>query len=209
MSFCLKKNTKKIGITGGIGSGKSVISRILKTMGYPVYDSDSWAKHLMNHHPDIRQALTNRFGAETYTTEGLNRAYLAQQIFNNKENLAFVNSLVHPIVGQHFLEWANSQNSGLVFIESAILFSSGLNKILDETIYVDAPQSIRLQRAMQRDNAPAEAITVRIKSQSLDNEYALTHSTYIIINDNQTLIIPQILSIVQKYDTKKNDKKKQ
>ena len=200
---------KKIGITGGIGSGKSVISHILKTMGYPVYDSDSWAKHLMNHHPDIRQALTNRFGAETYTTEGLNRAYLAQQIFNNKENLAFVNSLVHPIVGQHFLEWANSQNSGLVFIESAILFSSGLNKLLDETIYVDAPQPVRLQRAMQRDNAPAEAITARIKSQSLDNEYALTHSTHIIINDNQTLIIPQILSIVQKYDTKKNDKKKQ
>ena len=192
------KNTKKIGITGGIGSGKSVISRILKNMGYPVYDSDSWAKHLMNHHPNIRQALTDKFGAETYTTEGLNRAYLAQQIFNNKESLTFVNSVVHPIVGQHFLEWANSLNSELVFIESAILFSSGLNKLLDETIYVDAPQHVRLQRAMARDNAPTEAIIARINSQQQDNEYAIAHSTHIIINDNQTLLIPQILSILQK-----------
>ena len=189
---------KKIGITGGIGSGKSVISRILKSMGYPVYDSDSWAKHLMNHHPAIRQALTDKFGAETYTAEGLNRAYLAQQIFTDKANLAFVNSIVHPTVCNHFLQWADCQHSEFAFIESAILFSSGLDKILDKVIYVDAPQELRLQRAILRDNAPAEAITARINNQSHDNQYARTHSDFIIQNDNQTLIIPQILSILQK-----------
>ena len=202
MSFCLNnpiiKNTKKIGITGGIGSGKSVISHLLNNMGYPVYDSDSWAKTLMNNNLQIKNALITRFGQETYSSKGLNRQYLAQQIFNNKENLTFVNSVVHPIVGQHFLEWANSLNSELVFIESAILFSSGLNKLLDETIYVDAPQPVRLQRAMARDNASTEAIIARINSQQQDNEYAIAHSTHIIINDNQTLLIPQILSILQK-----------
>lgn len=189
---------KKIGITGGIGSGKSVISRILKTMDYPVYDSDSWAKILMNNSPTIRQALTDKFGAETYSLEGLNRTYLAQQIFNNKANLTFVNSIVHPTVCNHFLQWAKSQHSEFVFIESAILFSSGLDKILDKTIYVDAPQELRIQRAMLRDNASAEAITARINNQSHDNEHARTHSDFIIQNDNQTLIIPQILSTLQK-----------
>lgn len=188
---------KKIGITGGIGSGKSVISRILKTMGYPVYDSDSWAKHLMNNHPNIRQALINKFGIETYTPEGLNRTYLAQQIFNDKANLAFVNSIVHPTVCNHFMQWAENQHTEFVFIESAILFSSGLDTILDKVIYVNAPQELRIQRAILRDNASAEAITARINNQSHDNEYAHTHSNFIINNDNQTLIIPQLLSTLQ------------
>ena len=188
---------KKIGITGGIGSGKSVISRILKTMGYPVYDSDSWAKHLMNNHPNIRQTLINKFGIETYTPEGLNRTYLAQQIFNDKANLAFVNSIVHPTVCNHFMQWAANQHTEFVFIESAILFSSGLDTILDKVIYVNAPQQLRIQRAILRDNATAEAIAARINNQSHDNEYAHTHSDFIINNDNQTLIIPQLLSTLQ------------
>lgn len=188
---------KKIGITGGIGSGKSMISRILKTMGYPVYDSDSWAKNLMNNHPNIRQALINKFGIETYTPEGLNRTYLAQQIFNDKANLAFVNSIVHPTVCNHFMQWAENQHTEFVFIESAILFSSGLDKIIDKVIYVDAPHEIRLQRAMNRDHASAKAITARINNQLHDNQYALTHSNFIIQNDNNTLIIPQLLSTLQ------------
>ena len=188
---------KKIGITGGIGSGKSVVSRILTTMGYPVYDSDSWAKRLMNNHPDIRQALTDRFGPDTYISDNLNRPYLAQQIFNDKENLTFVNSIVHPIVCNHFLQWAESQPTELVFIESAILFSSGLDKFVDKVIYVDAPHEIRLQRAMNRDHASAEAISARINNQLHDNQYAHTHSNYTIQNDNNTLIIPQLLSTLQ------------
>ena len=124
----------KIGITGGIGSGKSVISRLLKIMGYPVYDSDSWAKVLMNEDKAIRDSLSAMFGDEVYTDTGLNRSFLAQKIFNNKENLAFVNSVVHPAVGKHFLQWTEMQNANLVFIESAILFSSGFDKIVDKTI---------------------------------------------------------------------------
>ena len=187
----------KIGITGGIGSGKSVISRILKIMHYPVYDSDYWAKFLMNNDKTIYKALTDKFGPETYSSEGINRPFLAQLIFNNKENLTFVNSIVHPAVGNHFLQWAEEQQSSIVFIESAILFSSGLNKIIDKTIYVDAPQEIRLQRAILRDNATTEAISARIKNQINGDKYARTHSDYIINNDNTSLLIPQIISILQ------------
>jgi dephospho-CoA kinase len=187
----------KIGITGGIGSGKSVISRILKIMHYPVYDSDYWAKFLMNNDKTIYKALTDKFGPETYSSEGINRPFLAQLIFNNKENLTFVNSIVHPAVGNHFLQWAEKQQSSIVFIESAILFSSGVNKIIDKTIYVDAPQEIRLQRAILRDNASTEAISARIKNQINGDEYARTHSDYIINNDNTSLLIPQIISILQ------------
>ena len=187
----------KIGITGGIGSGKSVISRILKIMHYPVYDSDYWAKFLMNNDKTIYKALTDKFGPETYSSEGINRPFLAQLIFNNKENLTFVNSIVHPAVGNHFLQWAEEQQSSIVFIESAILFSSGLNKIIDKTIYVDAPQEIRLQRAILRDNTTTEAISARIKNQINGDEYARTHSDYIINNDNTSLLIPQIISILQ------------
>lgn len=187
----------KIGITGGIGSGKSIISRILKIMHYPVYDSDYWAKFLMNNDKTIYKALTDKFGPETYSSEGINRPFLAQLIFNNKENLTFVNSIVHPAVGNHFLQWAEEQQSSIVFIESAILFSSGLNKIINKTIYVDAPQEIRLQRAILRDNATTEAISARIKNQINGDEFARTHSDYIINNDNTSLLIPQIISILQ------------
>ena len=189
--------TLKIGITGGIGSGKSVISRILKTMGHPIYDSDSWAKKLMNENTEIRNSLTLKFGEETYTSMGLNRPFLAQKIFNNQENLAYVNSVVHPIVGKHFLRWSEIQNSKLVFIESAILFSSGFNKIVDKVIFVDAPQEIRLERAMLRDNTTADTIMARIKNQSKGEAFARKHSDFIILNDNKTLIIPQILSMLK------------
>ena len=188
----------KIGITGGIGSGKSVVSRVLKIMGYPIYDSDSWAKKLMNNNNDIRNSLTLRFGKDTYTDTGLNRQFLAQQIFCNKENLAYVNSIVHPAVGKHFLQWSERQNSKLVFIESAILFSSGFDKIVDKVIFVDAPQDMRLKRAMVRDNSNAEAVMARIKNQATGDTFARTHSDFIIQNDNKKLLTTQVLSVLNK-----------
>ena len=188
----------KIGITGGIGSGKSVVSRVLKIMGYPIYDSDSWAKNLMNNNNDIRNSLTLRFGKDTYTDTGLNRQFLAQQIFCNKENLAYVNSIVHPAVGKHFLQWSEQQHSKLVFIESAILFSSGFDKIVDKVIFVDAPQDMRLKRAMVRDNSNSEAVMARIKNQAAGDTFARTHSDFIIQNDNKKLLTTQVLSVLNK-----------
>ena len=186
----------KIGITGGIGSGKSVISHILRIMNYPVYDSDFWAKELMNNDKTIQKALTERFGLETYQNNTLNKPFLAQQIFNNESSRLFVNSIVHPIVSQHFLNWANNQKSQFVFIESAILFSSGLNKIIDTTIFVDAPLNVRIQRAKRRDNSTDTAIQARINSQKQEELYAKKHSNYIINNDNQ-LLLPQIITIIK------------
>ena len=187
----------KVGITGGIGSGKSIVSRALKNMGYPIYDSDFWAKKLMNEDKEIRDLLTQRFGNEVYTDFGLNRSFLAQQIFNNKENLTFVNSVVHPTVCKHFIWWTEQQSSNVVFIESAILFSSGFDKFVDKVIFVDAPQDLRLKRATARDNASAEAVMARIKNQTEGDEYSRTHSDFIIQNDDKTLIITQILSVLK------------
>ena len=195
--------TKKIGITGGIGSGKSVISRLLSIMGYPVYNSDSWAKFLMNNNNDIKKSLISRFGNEVYDSNGLNKPFLAQQIFNNPKALSFVNSIVHPIVTEHFCNWAKEQKKELVFIESAILFSSKLNEIIDDIIFVDSSEEIRLNRAMKRDKASAEAILARIKTQKTEENHARLNSNHIIINDNKQLIIPQILSIINNI-TQKN-----
>jgi dephospho-CoA kinase len=165
-------------------------------MNYPVYDSDFWAKELMNNDKTIQKALTERFGLETYQNNTLNKPFLAQQIFNNESSRLFVNSIVHPIVSQHFLNWANNQKSQFVFIESAILFSSGLNKIIDTTIFVDAPLNVRLQRAKRRDNSTDTAIQARINSQKQEELYAKKHSNYIINNDNQ-LLLPQIITIIK------------
>ena len=152
----------------------------------------------MNENEEIRNSLIQRFGEATYTTTGLNRQFLAQQIFNNKENLTFVNSVGHPAVGKHFLQWAEQQYSKLVFIESAILFSSGFDKIVDKVIFVDAPQDMRLKRAMVRDNSNAEAVMARIKNQAAGDTFARTHSDFIIQNDNKKLLTTQVLSVLNK-----------
>jgi dephospho-CoA kinase len=188
---------KKIGITGGIGSGKSIISQTLRIMGYSVYDSDSWAKTLMNSNEEIKKKLISKFGKETYNSKGLNKSHLAQHIFNNNEALIHVNSIVHPIVKQHFLNWCKKQKSKLVFIESAILFTSKFNEIVDSTIFIDAPQEIRIQRASLRDNTTPKAILARINNQKDEELLARTHANYTINNNNNNLIIPQLLSILQ------------
>ena len=131
---------KRIGITGGIGAGKSLVAEIIKAMGYPVYNSDERAKELTESNPKIKEALIHLFGEEIYQNDTLNKFALAQAIFSNESLREKVNALIHPIVREDFNLWALAQNNSLVFNESAILFETGSFKNFDAIILVYAPK---------------------------------------------------------------------
>lgn len=157
----------KIAITGGIGSGKSYIARqMTELLGIPVYDSDANAKRLNEESPIIRQGLIEILGHEAYDAQGkLNKPLLASYLFASADNAARINALIHPVVKQDFLQWAESQQSQVVAIETAILKESGIDKIVDKIIRVDAPLELRLERATKRDSATKEQILARIALQ--------------------------------------------
>lgn len=160
----------KIGITGGIGSGKSTVCRMFCEHGIAVYDSDSRAKKLMQESGAIRQQLIEVFGEECYNAEGLNRSYLARCVFGDKDALQRLNSIVHPAVRTDFRRWAEEQQSAYVIMESAILFEAGFETEVDTTIAVLAPKSMRLERTMQRDGVTREEVEQRMEHQMSDEE---------------------------------------
>ncbi len=163
-------NKYKVGVTGGIGSGKSTVCRLLADMGVAVYDSDARAKSLMNENETLRSALIGEFGAECYNAEGLNRAFLAGSVFGNAEALARLNAIVHPAVREDFRTWAELQSSKYVVLESAILFEAGFENEVDSTLAVLAPLEERVRRTMERDGADREAVLKRISHQMSDEE---------------------------------------
>lgn len=181
----------KIGITGGIGSGKSVVAQLLSVHGIPVYIADDESKKLTNTSPVIRERLIHLFGPDIYTPEGLNKPALAKAIFGNKDLLLQVNQIIHPEVNKHFLTWSEHQQQHGCAIESAILFESGFNKIVDVSLMVYAPFEIRIQRALQRDHSTEEALRKRIESQVSDEEKKLW-ADYIITNDGKQPLLPQV-----------------
>ena len=160
----------KIGITGGIGSGKSTVCRLLADMGVPVYDSDARAKALMNDSEALRTALIEAFGEECYNAEGLNRPYLASRVFGDAEALAQLNAIVHPAVREDFRAWADIQSSRYVVLESAILFEAGFENEVDTTLAVLAPLEERVRRTAERDGVDRESVLKRIAHQISDEE---------------------------------------
>lgn len=185
----------KIGITGGIGSGKSVVASLLELLGIPVYIADTESKCLTASSPVIREKLTALFGESIYTAEGLDKKQLASLIFGNPERLKQVNAIIHPEVNRHFLAWADKQNVPICGIESAILFESGFNRVVDVTLMVYAPLEVRIQRALERDAVPREEIMRRINSQ-LPDEEKKEKSDYVIFNDGKQALLPQIAVIL-------------
>jgi dephospho-CoA kinase len=171
----------KVGITGGIGSGKSTVCRMLAERGVALYDADSRAKELMSTSEALRRALIENFGAETFTAEGLNRAYLAERVFNDAEQLQLLNSLVHPAVIADFEAWADAQEGQYVIFESAILFEAGLEDRVDVVVVVMAPESLRVERVMARDGLTMEQVVARIKNQMSDDERS-DRAKYSIVN---------------------------
>jgi len=187
----------KVGITGGIGSGKTIICKVIETMGYPVYYADEKAKFLINTNKNIISALKNKFGDDIYSSVNLlNKERLAQLIFNHPENLQFVNQLVHPEVINDFLSWSEKQKSTIVFQEAALIIEAEVYKKLDYTISVIAPEEIRINRVIERDNTSREDVINRMKNQVTD-EIRTEISDFIIYNDDKQLILPQILNILK------------
>jgi dephospho-CoA kinase len=171
------KNSKpiQIGITGGIGSGKSTVAQLFEEMGVPVYYADSEAKELMNLDSDIKGAIIKLFGEEAYKEGQLNRAFIASKVFGNETKLAQLNAIVHPKVAKHFEEWVTNQSTKFVIKEAAILVETGGYKELDELFVVTADENLRIQRVIKRDSVAKDLVESRIKNQISDaerNQYA-------------------------------------
>lgn len=184
----------KIGLTGGIGSGKSTVARIFEILGIPVYYADAAAKRLMNTDPALREQIIAAFGAEAYTGGELNRQYLAQQVFHDEKKLAGLNSLVHPATIHDAEKWIAAQTSPYTVKEAALIFESGSEKLLDYVIGVSAPQELRIQRTMQRDHISREEVLKRIHQQ-MDEKLKMEQCNFIVYNDEEQPVLPQVLAL--------------
>lgn len=186
----------KIGITGGIGSGKSVVSRLLSLMVIPVYLSDDEAKRLTATDETIRKELTALLGDELYQGDVLNKSLLAGYLFASPENAARVNAIIHPVVKQDFRRWCKENaSSSILAMESAILIEAGFAPEVDAVVMVYAPKEVRIRRAMKRDGASRKQIEQRIQNQ-MDDEAKRAKADYTIINDDKTPLIPQVFRLL-------------
>lgn len=189
----------KIGITGGIGSGKSVVCRLFQVLGVPVYDSDARAKWVMAHNSALRAELLAAFGAATFDAqEQLDRTYLARLAFRDPTQLARLNALVHPHVGRDFADWAAAQDrAGHAYVlkEAALLYESGAYRQLDRIVTVFAPQSVREARVLRRDPHRTVQDVQAIIGKQLSEEEKLRRADFVIYNDDEHLLIPQVLRV--------------
>jgi dephospho-CoA kinase len=184
----------KIGLTGGIGSGKSTVARIFEVLGIPIYYADKQAKWLMQNDRALKDAVKKTFGDAVYPNEKLDRKYLANLVFNNKEKLETLNRIVHPFTIADAKEWMASQTSPYAIKEAALLFESGSQIDLDLILGVFAPQAIRINRTIKRDQTTREQVLERMKYQ-LDPDIAMKLCDFCIHNDEQSLLITQVLAI--------------
>ena len=192
---------KLIAVCGGIGAGKSTVTRLLRIMGYPVYDCDSQAKRLMEESEPVKQQLIDLFGPTAYDGNHLNRQLIASQVFNDKSLLNKLNSIVHPAVKSDIIHWAhNNQGDELLFVETAILKESYLEQLFDNIIYVTAPIDIRIRRVMKRSNLTHSQVMERINNQ----DSTIPQNAAIIINDDTNSIIAQTLQILSGNTDKHN-----
>lgn len=187
----------RVGITGGIGSGKTYVCQLLRHLGYPVFHADEEAKAITESNNLVVEAIKKQFGENIYTQGKLNRKEVATRVFSNPQELAKLNAIVHPAVAQSFELWCSKHSDvRLVFKEAAILFETGLYKELDKNILVTAPLDIRVQRVMERDKVTRDEVTARMANQMNDEDKARL-ANYTIVNDNQNLVLPQVLKIVR------------
>jgi len=185
----------KVAVTGGIGSGKSMVCSLFEKIGIPVFYADQVAKMLMNSEPEIREKLIKIFGTGIFDANfKLNRTKFAAIIFNNEKALSTTNEIVHPVVRKEFSRWTELQNSPYVIQEAALIFESGQSENFDKIITVSAPVDIRIERVMKRDNITREKVLERIKNQ-LDEEIKCKQSDFIIVNDSKQMLLPQIINI--------------
>lgn len=188
----------KVGLTGGIGSGKTYIANFFSKLGIPVYNSDDRGKYLMENNLQVKEKLINAFGTESFNSEGLNRQYLSQLVFNDKAKLNVINNIVHPAVKIDFDNWLQHNiNNNYIIKEAAILIESGAYKSLDYLIVISAPTPIRINRVMKRDNMSKTEVEKRIANQMSDKE-RISFADFVINNDGTMLVKNQIQEINNK-----------
>lgn len=197
----------KVGITGGIGSGKTTACRIFKLLGIPVFYADIRAKHLMHTDAVLIRGIKEVFGEDIYFPGGQpDRRRLAGIVFNDNKKLERLNSLVHPAVFRDFAEWAAGQNSPYVLKEAAILFESGSDQDCDYTITVASPTELRIKRVVNRDKASREEVQKRMDKQ-LSDEEKISRADFVLYNDERQLLIPQVLALHRRLlDLSENNK---
>ena len=187
---------KKIGITGGIGSGKTTVCEIFKLLGIPVFHADQEAKNLQNNDPKIRDLIIELLGKDVYTKDGiLDRKKVAEIVFNNKKALSAINKIIHPAVRQQFIQWSDRFPSApYILYEAAILFESGYASDFDKNILILADEMTRITRVIKRDHTTVKNVRQRISNQ-LNDDQKIQMADYLIENNNDKLVIPQILRI--------------
>lgn len=183
-----------IGLTGGIGSGKSVVAKVFATLGIPVFNADDEAKRIMQSSTEIKTKLIEQFGTDIYNAHGLDKEKLASIVFNDSFQLQLLNAIVHPVTIQAAKDWAAKQTSPYVIKEAALIFESGAADGLFKVIGVTAPLSIRIHRVMQRDGITKEQVDARMRNQISDT-IKMRLCDYVIENNNQQMVIPQVLEI--------------
>lgn len=188
----------RIGITGGIGSGKSTVAGIFSVLGIPVYNSDDASKRLMTEDEDLKKSIIESFGTASYVNGILDRKYLAAQVFNDPKKIELLDSFVHPVTINDARKWMERQKSVYVIKEAALIFESGANKFLDYVIGVESPTELRIERAMKRDDVTRKQVEARMKLQ-MDEDEKMKRCDFIIVNDEQQMLIPQVLLLHEKF----------
>lgn len=206
--------SKIIGLTGGIGSGKSMVAKVFANMGVPVFDADATAKQIMNTNEEVKEKLIAAFGADVYTLTNeidternvlgsatkqfvLNKAYLSKIVFSDTHQLAILNSIVHPVTIKAAMDWANAQTTPFVIKEAALFFESGSSHGVHKIIGVSAPKSLRIHRVMKRDQCSKEEVEKRMLNQ-IDESLKMKLCDWVIVNDDQQLLLPQIVALYEK-----------
>jgi dephospho-CoA kinase len=195
----------KIGLTGGIGSGKTTVARIFELLGIPVYYADDRAKELMNTDPRLRTKIIEAFGEASYTGNHLNRSHIASIVFNNKEKLQLLNSFVHPVTIADSEDWMKAQTTPYAVREAALIFESKVNLQLDYVIGVSAPLLLRVQRLTERDPVTPEEIEKRMSNQ-MNEEEKMALCDFVIVNDETDPVIPQVITLHEKLSALANEK---
>jgi dephospho-CoA kinase len=187
----------KVGLTGGIGSGKSTAAKVFEVLGIPVYYADDAAKRLMNEDEELKQKIKSQFGESVYTNEGLNKKELANIVFNAPEKLEILNSLVHPATLKDAEIWMQKNTTPYCIKEAALIFESGAQQNLDHVIGVTAPAPLRILRTMQRDGITRAEVIARMDKQ-MDETIKMKLCDFVIKNDEQEMLLPQILDLHKK-----------
>ena len=183
----------KIGLTGGIGSGKTTVAQIFEVLGVPVYYADDAAKRLMNEDGNLKQQIIQHFGEESYSNGILNKQYLAATVFSNPEKTAIINSIIHPATIADAEKWMGKQNTPYAIKEAALIFEADADKKLDLVIGVYANETLRIKRVMERNNISEEAVRLRMQNQ-MDEQTKMSLCDVVILNDEEDLLIPQVIA---------------